>query len=123
MKISPRLTRLLVLNLDRLQQLLLSPNLQALQKLPDRPPPMLPRLPVLLEPPAAISNAVPTSGDDVKEQLAAARAQIAKLTAQAQDPQVRQRKVQEASDKMQTVVQQSQEGGVPLQIVAGSVSC
>ena len=68
---------------------------------------------------AAISNAVPTSGDDVKEQLAAARAQIAKLTAQAQDPQVRQRKVQEASDKMQTVVQQSQEGGVPLQIVAG----
>ena len=68
---------------------------------------------------AAISSAMPTSGDDVKEQLAAARAQIAKLTAQAQDPQVRQRKVQEASDKMQTVVQQTQEGGVPLQIVAG----
>ncbi len=68
---------------------------------------------------AAISNAVPTSTDEMKQQLSAAQAQIAKLTAQAQDPQVRQRKVQEASEKMQTVVQQSQEGGVPLQIVAG----
>jgi hypothetical protein len=68
---------------------------------------------------AAVSNAIPTSTDDVKQQLSAAQAQIAKLTSQLQDPQVRQRKVQEASEKMQTVVQQSQEGGVPLQIVAG----
>jgi hypothetical protein len=68
---------------------------------------------------AAIANAVPTSSDDLKQQLSAAQAQIAKLTSQLQDPQVRQRKVQEASEKMQTVVQQSQETGVPLQIVAG----
>ena len=68
---------------------------------------------------AAVSNAIPTSSEELKQQLAAAKAQIAKLSSQVQDPQVRQRKVQEASEKMQTVVQQSQEGGVPLQIVAG----
>lgn len=68
---------------------------------------------------AAIYNAVPTSSDQLKEQLAAANAQISKLTSQVADPQVRQRKVQEASDKMQTMVQQSNESGVPLQIVAG----
>lgn len=66
----------------------------------------------------AISNAIPTSTDGLKQQLSAAQSQIAKLTAQLQDPQVRQRKVQEASEKMQTVVQQSQDSGVPLQIVA-----
>jgi hypothetical protein len=68
---------------------------------------------------AAVTNAMPKSGDDVKQQLAAANAQIQKLTAQLADPQVRQRKVQEASEKMQTVVAQTNEGGVPLQIVAG----
>lgn len=68
---------------------------------------------------AAVANAVPKSGDDVKQQLATANAQIQKLTAQLADPQVRQRKVQEASEKMQTVVAQTSEGGVPLQIVAG----
>ena len=68
---------------------------------------------------AAVSNAVPTSSDELKQQLAAANAQISKLTSQLQDPQVRQRKVQEASEKMQTVVRQSQESGVSLQIVAG----
>lgn len=68
---------------------------------------------------AAVVNAVPKSGDDVKQQLAAANAQIQKLTTQLADPQVRQRKVQEASDKMQTMVAQTNEGGVPLQIVAG----
>ena len=67
----------------------------------------------------AVANAVPTSGDDIQQQLAAAKAQISKLTGQLSDPQVRQRKVQEASDKMQTVVQQSNETGVPVQIVAG----
>lgn len=50
---------------------------------------------------------------------AAAKAHIQKLTAQVQDPQFRQRKAQQASEKVQTVVQQSNESGVPLQIVAG----
>jgi len=68
---------------------------------------------------AAAYEAVPKSGDDFKQQLASANAQIQKLTSQLADPQVRQRKVQEASDKMQTVVAQTNEGGVPLQIVAG----
>ncbi|KIV80071.1 hypothetical protein PV11_07600 [Exophiala sideris] len=68
---------------------------------------------------ATIANAVPTSGQELQDQLAAAQAQIKKLSDQVQDPQFRQRKVQEASDKVQTVVQQSQETGVPLQIVAG----
>lgn len=67
---------------------------------------------------AAVSRAVPSSSEEMKQQLSAAQAQIAKLTSQLQDPQVRQRKVQEASEKMQTVVQQSQESGVSLQIVA-----
>jgi hypothetical protein len=68
---------------------------------------------------SAVYAAVPKSGDDLKQQLAAANAQIQKLTSQLADPQVRQRKVQEASEKMQTVVAQTNEGGVPLQIVAG----
>ncbi|KAL2437048.1 hypothetical protein ABEF95_016113 [Exophiala dermatitidis] len=68
---------------------------------------------------ATVSNAVPTSTEELKEQLAAARAQIKQLSGQLQDPQVRQRKVQEANEKVQTVVQQSHETGVPLQIVAG----
>jgi hypothetical protein len=68
---------------------------------------------------AAIASAVPTSSEELQEQLAAAKAQIAKLTSQLSDPQLRQRKVQEASEKMQTVVQQSNETGVPVQIVAG----
>lgn len=67
----------------------------------------------------AISNAVPKSQDDLKQQLADAKAQISKLTSQLGDPQLRQRKVQEASEKMQTVVQQTGETGVPVQIVAG----
>jgi hypothetical protein len=68
---------------------------------------------------SAVYAAVPKSSDDLKQQLASANAQIQKLTSQLADPQVRQRKVQEASEKMQTVVAQSNEGGVPLQIVAG----
>jgi len=67
----------------------------------------------------AAANAIPTSSDELKQQLAAAQAQISKLTSQISDPEVRQRKVHEASEKMQTVVQQTQETGVPLQIVAG----
>jgi hypothetical protein len=68
---------------------------------------------------SAAYAAVPKSGEDIKQQLAAANAQIQKLTSQLADPQLRQRKVQEASEKMQTVVAQTNEGGVPLQIVAG----
>ena len=68
---------------------------------------------------AAVANPVPTSTEELQQQLAAAKAQIAKLTSQLNDPQLRQRKVQEASEKMQTVVQQSNESGVPVQIVAG----
>lgn len=68
---------------------------------------------------AAVSSAVPKSQEDLKQQLADAKAQISKLTSQLGDPQLRQRKVQEASEKMQTVVQQTGETGVPVQIVAG----
>jgi hypothetical protein len=67
---------------------------------------------------AAISNAAPHSTEELKQQLAAAQAQISKLTKDLQDPQIRQRKVQEASEKMQTVVQQTQESGVTLQMTA-----
>lgn len=68
---------------------------------------------------STVYASLPKSGDDLKQQLATANAQIQKLTSQLVDPQVRQRKVQEASEKMQTVVAQTNEGGVPLQIVAG----
>jgi hypothetical protein len=67
----------------------------------------------------AFSNAVPTSQEELKQQLVDAKAQISKLTSQLNDPQLRQRKVQEASEKMQTVVQQTGETGVPVQVVAG----
>jgi len=68
---------------------------------------------------AAVSNALPSSNEELKEQFSAATAQVQKLPGQVQDPQFRQRKVQEASEKVQTVVQQSNESGVPLRIVAG----
>ena len=67
----------------------------------------------------AVKHVLPISNEGLQEQLAAAKAQIAKLTSQLSDPQLRQRKVQEASEMMQTVVQQSNESGVPVQIVAG----
>ena len=68
---------------------------------------------------AAVTSAVPTSSEELQQQLAAAKAQISKLTSQLGDPQLRQRKVQEASEKMQSVVQQGNESGVPVQFVAG----
>ena len=68
---------------------------------------------------SAVKNSVPGSSQELQEQLEAAKVQIQKLTTQLQDPQFRQRKVQEANEKVQTIVQQSQESGVPLQIVAG----
>ena len=68
---------------------------------------------------AAVANTVPTSTEDLQQQLVAAKTQIAKLTSQLNDPQLRQRKIQEGSEKIQTAVQQSNEMGVPLRIVAG----
>lgn len=68
---------------------------------------------------AAISNVIPNSQEELKKQLADAKAQISKLTSQLADPQLRQRKVQEASEKMQTVAHQTGETGVPVQIAAG----
>ncbi|EXJ68597.1 uncharacterized protein A1O5_08391 [Cladophialophora psammophila CBS 110553] len=67
---------------------------------------------------STVASAVPTSNEDLKEQLAAAKTQIQKLTSQLQDPQFRQRKAQETNEKVQAVVQQRHESGVPLQIVA-----
>lgn len=67
---------------------------------------------------AAVANAMPQSQEDVKQQLAAAQARIQELSKQLADPQVRQRKVAEAQEKVQTVIQQSQESGVPIHIVA-----
>ena len=67
---------------------------------------------------AAVASAVPSNSEDMKAQLASARDQITSLTKQLQDPQVRQRKVAEAQEKVQTVVQQSQDSGVPLHITA-----
>lgn len=66
----------------------------------------------------AVMNAMPQSQDDVKQQLAAAQARIQELSSQLADPEIRQRKVAEAQEKVQTVIQQSQESGVPLQITA-----
>ncbi len=67
---------------------------------------------------AVVANAVPSNTEDVKAQLAAAREQISSLSQQLQDPQVRQRKMAETQEKVQAVVQQSQESGVPLRITA-----
>lgn len=66
----------------------------------------------------AVMNAIPKSQDDVQQQLAAAQARIQELSSQLADPEIRQRKVAEAQEKVQTVIQQSQDSGVPLQITA-----
>ena len=72
---------------------------------------------------AAVSNAVPTSQEDLKAQLEEAKATITRLRAQAEEG-LRQRKPQEAAQKAVDSVQQSMQnapapGGVPVQIVAG----
>ena len=68
---------------------------------------------------AAIRNSIPSNQEELKAQLQAAQNQIAKLTQELKDPQLRQRKVAEASQKVQQVVQQTNEsGGVPLHIAA-----
>lgn len=68
---------------------------------------------------AAVANAMPSNQAELQQQLNAAQAKIKELTNQLSDPQFRQRKVAEAQEKVQTVVQQSQESGVPLHITAG----
>lgn len=67
---------------------------------------------------STVASAVPSSQEELREQLNAAQARIKDLSSQLADPQVRQRKVAEAQEKVQNVVQQSQNSGVPLHIVA-----
>jgi len=67
---------------------------------------------------SAVTNAVPKNQDDVNQQLSAAQARIKDLTNQLSDPQVRQRKIGDAQEKVQTMTQQVQDTGVPLHIVA-----
>ncbi|KAF2223519.1 PapD-like protein [Elsinoe ampelina] len=74
---------------------------------------------------ASVSSTIPTSSDDLKSQLDAAKAQIAKLQSQAQDSGLRQRKTEasskDAKDRVAAGlgVQQSPASGVPVQVVAG----
>lgn len=68
---------------------------------------------------SGVTNLVPTSQQELQDQLAAAQSKIKELTNQLSDPQVRQRKVAEAQEKVATVMQQTQETGVPLHITAG----
>ena len=76
---------------------------------------------------SSMANVIPTSGDDLRAQLAQAKAQIAKLTQQADDQGLRQRKAeainQDARERITTGttglgVQQQPADGVPVQIVA-----
>ena len=76
---------------------------------------------------SSIANAVPTSGGDVRQQLADAKATIARLTDQAQEQVLRQRKSdavnQDSKERISTGttgmgVQQQPADGVPVQIVA-----
>jgi hypothetical protein len=80
-----------------------------------------------------VMNATPTSAAELKEQLAEAKATIARLTSQLKDDGLRQRKTEkvaeDARERLTTgttgagVVQQTGRGavqeGVPVQIVAG----
>ena len=76
---------------------------------------------------SSVKNAFPTSGDDVRQQLADAKATIARLTDQAQEQVLRQRKSdavnQDSKERITTGttgmgVQQQPADGVPVQIVA-----
>ncbi|KAF2142421.1 uncharacterized protein K452DRAFT_226925 [Aplosporella prunicola CBS 121167] len=72
---------------------------------------------------SSVANAIPTSGDDVKAQLAEAKATIARLQDQAGQG-LRQRKgdvSRGANEKVSAggMAQQAPAGGVPVQIVAG----
>ncbi len=74
---------------------------------------------------SSFASAMPSNQDDVKQQLADAQAQIAKLKEQAAEG-IRQRKPQETAEKAMASVSQSVQnasaqapGGVSVQIVAG----
>ena len=77
---------------------------------------------------SSVVNAVPTSGEDVRAQLAEARATITKLRQQAEEQVLRQRKndavLQDSRERITTgttgmgVLQQPAPTGVPVQIVA-----
>ena len=76
---------------------------------------------------SSVANAVPTSSDDLRSQLVQAKATIAKLTQQAEEQGLRQRKVdainQDSRERITTGttgmgVQQQPAEGVPVQIVA-----
>ena len=76
---------------------------------------------------SSVTNAVPTSGDDLRAQLAQAKDKIAQLTQQAEDQGLRQRKAdavnQDSRERITTGttgmgIQQQPADGVPVQIVA-----
>lgn len=76
---------------------------------------------------ASAANAVPTSGEDLKAQLAQAKATITRLTQQTEEQGLRQRKTeavnQDSRERISTGttgmgIQQQPADGVPVQIVA-----
>lgn len=77
---------------------------------------------------ASVASAIPTSSDELKAQLAEAKAQITRLTQQTQEQGLRQRKSdavnQDSKERITTGttgmgIQQSPASGVPVQVVAG----
>lgn len=75
-----------------------------------------------------MTNAIPTSGDELRAQLDQAKAQILKLKQQSEEQGLRQRKTdavnQDSRERISTGttgmgVQQQPAEGVPVQIVAG----
>ena len=76
---------------------------------------------------SSFSNAIPKSGEDLRAQLSEAQATISRLTQQAQDQLLRQRKTdatnQDSRERITTGttgmgIQQQPGDGVPVQIVA-----
>ena len=74
------------------------------------------------------SAAVPTSADQLKQQLAEAKAQISRLQSESQDQTLRQRKTdavnQDSRERITTGttglgIKQASAGGVPVQVAAG----
>ena len=74
-----------------------------------------------------VANALPTSGDDVRAQLAQAKATIERMTQQSEEQGLRQRKMdavnQDSKERITTGttgmgIQQQPAEGVPVQIVA-----
>ena len=76
---------------------------------------------------SSVADAIPKSGDDVRAQLAQAKATIARMTQQSEEQSLRQRKTdavdQDSRERLTTGttgmgVQQQPADGVPVQIVA-----